>query len=65
MPLKCYISIFLLRCDRIMMEFLGEIKANVEEDSSLGVTKTEIAFSEMVNVLIMHAQFHHVTLQVQ
>ena len=47
------------------MEFLGEIKANVEEDSSLGVTKTEIAFSEMVNVLIMHAQSHHVTLQVR
>ena len=47
------------------MEFLGEIKANVEEDSSLGVTKTEIAFSEMVNVLIMHAQSHHVTLQVK
>ena len=47
-----------------MMEFLGEIKANAEEDSNFNITKTEMAFSEMVNILIMHAQSDHVTLQV-
>ena len=63
-----------------MMEFLGEIKTNVKEDlnshssstssqpssspSSITTNKTEIEFSAMINILIMHAQSYHVTLQV-
>ena len=58
-----------------MMEFLGEIKTNVKEDlnshpsstsssSSIATNKTEIEFSAMINILIMHAQSYHVTLQV-
>ena len=60
------------------MEFLQEIKSNVKEESnsvsssivptipSSSVTnnKTEIEFSAMINILIMHAQSHHVTQQV-
>ena len=65
------------RCDRIMMEFLGEIKDNAKEDLKAGpstvssstsptatITKTEIEFSAMINILIMHSQSQHVTLQV-
>ena len=59
-----------------MMEFLKEIKSNVKEGSnsttpsatpatSVTNNKTEIEFSAMINVLIMHAQSHHVTLQVK
>ena len=61
-----------------MMEFLKEIKSNVKEKSnsvspsvssttptaSVTNNKTEIEFSAMINILIMHAQSHHVTLQV-
>ena len=61
-----------------MMEFLKEIKSNVKEESnsvspsvssttptaSVTNNKTEIEFSAMINILIMHAQSHHVTLQV-
>ena len=60
-----------------MMEFLKEIKSNVREESnsassivssttptSVTNNKTEIEFSAMINILIMHAQSHHVTLQV-
>ena len=60
-----------------MMEFLGEIKDNAKEDLRSGpssipsstvptttVTKTEIEYSAMINILIMHSQSQHVTLQV-
>ena len=55
-----------------MMEFLGEIKTYAKEDMvtstptsiSIGANKTEIEFSAMINILIMHAQSYHVTLQV-
>ena len=60
-----------------MMEFLGEIKDNAKEDSRSGpssassstaptttLTKTEIEYSAMINILIMHSQSQHVTLQV-
>ena len=57
-----------------MMEFLGEIKTNAQEDLSstastptaisIGTNRTEIEFSHMINILIMHAQSCHVTLQV-
>ena len=59
------------------MEFLGEIKDNAKEDSRSGpstassstapsttITKTEIEYSAMINILIMHSQSQHVTLQV-
>ena len=56
------------------MEFLGEIKDNAKEDSRSGpssstaptttLTKTEIEYSAMINILIMHSQSQHVTLQV-
>ena len=54
------------------MEFLGEIKTYAKEDMvtstptsiSIGANKTEIEFSAMINILIMHAQSYHVTLQV-
>ena len=58
-----------------MMEFLGEIKTNAQEDLtsaastptaiSIGTNRTEIEFSHMINILIMHAQSCHVTLQVE
>ena len=58
-----------------MMEFLGEIKTNAQEDFSssastptsisIGTNKTEIEFSAMINILIMHAQSYHVNLQVK
>ena len=71
-------AVLYFRCDRIMMEFLGEIKANAKQDSNsvstplpptsslpIPANKTEIEFSEMINILIMHSQSHHVTLQVR
>ena len=43
------------RCQKIMLEFLDEIKAEPEE---------KVAVDAMVNILVVHAQSQHVTLQI-
>ena len=52
-----------------MMEFLAEIKENVEYGSLATAANVKtageiVAFSDMVNILIMHSQSHHVALQI-
>lgn len=46
-----------------MMEFLEEIKTTVEDARATGGSHG-VAFPEMINVLVMHAQSDHVNLQI-
>lgn len=49
------------RCEKIMIEFLNEIKERMEDNDG----KTGgIQFDMMINILVIHAQSEHVTLQI-
>ena len=69
-PKKLINLVLINRCDKIMIEFLNEIKDRMEdseEEKNRAARKQPevIEFSRMINILVIHAQSEHVTLQVK